>query len=249
MKRLMILLSPFLYLGGGKNQGEGLNRGKTPSETRGFAVVELFTSEGCSSCPRADEAVAKIVKQYDSNVYLLSFHVDYWDRQGWKDAYSNEAYTKRQQVYGTNFHLSSVYTPQAIVNGGKEVVAGNEKELKEAIGQELSHTTPKNFELATKNIEGQNITVSYKLEKGNKSILYIALVQSEATTDVKNGENAGRQLQHHNIVRELKTFSRESGTGTLKIPSGLSAKDCRVIGFLQGENNGPISGAKELKLP
>jgi len=100
MKRLMILLSPFLYLGGGKNQGEGLNRGKTPSETRGFAVVELFTAEGCSSCPRADEAVAKIVKQYDSNVYLLSFHVDYWDRQGWKDTYSNEAYTKRHRYMG-----------------------------------------------------------------------------------------------------------------------------------------------------
>ena len=83
----------------------------------GFAVVELFTSEGCSSCPPADAAVAKLLHDYKENVYVLGFHVDYWNYLGWKDNFSCAAYSARQQQYGRTFQLNSVYTPQVIVNG------------------------------------------------------------------------------------------------------------------------------------
>src|SRR5690349_3050525 len=74
---------------------------------RGFAVIELFTSEGCSSCPPADELTAKISREYKDNLYVLGFHVDYWDRYGWKDSFSNADYSKRQYHYGQIFHLNS----------------------------------------------------------------------------------------------------------------------------------------------
>src|SRR4051812_5679316 len=90
---------------------------KHPQSKSGFAVVELFTSEGCSSCPPADEAVANLLASYSANVYVLGFHVDYWNNLGWKDAYSSAGYSQRQQKYGSILHLSSIYTPQAIVNG------------------------------------------------------------------------------------------------------------------------------------
>src|SRR5450755_1400863 len=92
-----------------------IHRGKNNIPTEGFAVVELFTSEGCSSCPPADEAVGRL-SGLKKNVYLLSFHVDYWNYLGWKDLYSNPDYSSRQQEYGNIFHLNSIYTPQIVVN-------------------------------------------------------------------------------------------------------------------------------------
>src|ERR1700743_1770155 len=84
---------------------------------KGFAVVELFTSEGCSSCPPADKALAELAAKYPDNVFVLGFHVDYWDRLGWKDIYSGAQYTQRQKDYAQLFKLESIYTPEAVVNG------------------------------------------------------------------------------------------------------------------------------------
>src|SRR5882757_10188754 len=92
----------------------------------GFAVVELFTSEGCSSCPSADALVAAVQKENkDQPVYILAFHVDYWDRLGWKDAFSDAAYSDRQRAYASWLRLSSIYTPQVVVNGRKEFVGSD----------------------------------------------------------------------------------------------------------------------------
>src|SRR6187402_1594915 len=89
----------------------------------GFAVVELYTSEGCSSCPPADELVSKIQKESNGQpVYILAFHVDYWNRLGWKDVFGDAAYSKRQNDYAQYLKLPSVYTPQIVVNGKKEFV-------------------------------------------------------------------------------------------------------------------------------
>src|ERR1700743_69163 len=96
---------------------------KVNAADKGIAVIELFTSEGCSSCPPADELVAKIQKENkDKPVYILAYHVDYWDRLGWKDSFSNADFTKRQNSYAKVLRLQSVYTPQIIVNGKTEFV-------------------------------------------------------------------------------------------------------------------------------
>src|SRR4051794_39591301 len=97
--------------------GLATTRKKTSAPLSGTAVVELFTSEGCSSCPPADEALAAAAKTYTGHVYVLGYHVDYWDRLGWKDPFSNAAWTDRQTRYADLFKLNSIYTPQAIVNG------------------------------------------------------------------------------------------------------------------------------------
>src|SRR5258706_12849303 len=111
-----------------------------PAGGNGFAVVELFTSEGCSSCPPADEAMIRLAKEFPEHVYFLGYHVDYWDQLGWKDEFSNADYTERQQHYSTVFGENSIYTPQAIVNGEKELVGSREGELRNIIQQDLKNT-------------------------------------------------------------------------------------------------------------
>jgi hypothetical protein len=217
----------------------------------GFAVVELFTSEGCSSCPPADAVLAKIVAEHPDNVYVLGFHVDYWDRLGWKDAFSNAAYTRRQQEYGQALKLSSIYTPQVIVNGKKEMVGGEEKNLRAAIAEGLSGPAGKKIMLQTHR-EGNKIRVSFVAEGRGDDILYIALLQSHAETRVGAGENNGRRLQHVNIVRDLRTApAGGSGSVDLEIPQGLQTKDCKVVAFLQSNKAGglAVSGAAGAELP
>src|SRR5580692_6462080 len=108
---------------------------------KGFAVVELFTSEGCSSCPPADQLVARVQQEdKDQPVYILAFHVDYWDRLGWKDAFSDTRFTQRQSRYASWLNLQSVYTPQIVVNGTKEFVGSQENTLRSAINSGLEQT-------------------------------------------------------------------------------------------------------------
>src|SRR5258706_14663017 len=108
-----------------------------PAGGNGFAVVELFTSEGCSSCPPADEAMIKLAKEFPEHVYFLAYHVDYWDYIGWKDQFSNADYTKRQDKYAEEFKLNSIYTPQVVINGEKELVGSRESKIRTDIQQEL----------------------------------------------------------------------------------------------------------------
>src|SRR5258705_10125837 len=114
----------------------------------GFALVELFTSEGCSSCPPADEAVGRL-NGWKKNVYILSFHVDYWNYLGWKDLFSSSAYSNRQQNYGNLFHLSSIYTPQIVVNGSVQFVGNDEARLRSTIENDLKAMPKTEFQIKT----------------------------------------------------------------------------------------------------
>src|SRR6187455_337133 len=98
-------------------------KNKMAKEKDGFALVELFTSEGCSSCPPADAILEEVQKKYiDKNVLVVAYHVDYWDKLGWKDIFSNAFFTERQEYYSNIFRLNSIYTPQVVINGRKEFV-------------------------------------------------------------------------------------------------------------------------------
>ena len=214
----------------------------------GFAVVELFTSEGCSSCPPADKALAQAAGEYPAQVYTLEFHVDYWNRLGWKDEYSAAGYTQRQQQYARTFNLESIYTPEAVVNGKKEFVGSDQDKLSTSIKEELSATTNIPLGLDASVPAGKKVAVQYNVkETGAATTLQVALVQLQASSQVLRGENEGRHLQHVNVVRDFRSVSVHSGAPVsgsteLNIPEGLSAKDLKVIAFLQN-GSGQITAA------
>jgi hypothetical protein len=216
----------------------------------GFAVVELFTSEGCSSCPPADEAVAKIVRNYPDNVFVLCFHVDYWNSLGWKDIFSSADYTARQRGYAQIFRLNSIYTPQVIVNGLTQFVGSDESRLKTTIGSELNGAKNSEIILHAVSKGGKQIAVSWQIptagQTSGKSSLCVALVQLAASSQVLRGENGGKKLHHVNVVRDFKTIRpgpKPDGIVNLTIPDGLTAGDCKVIAFLQDNNSLGISAA------
>jgi hypothetical protein len=214
-----------------------------PGPADSFAIIELFTSEGCSSCPPADAAMAAVIKQYPANVFVLGYHVDYWDRLGWKDAFSNAAWTDRQSSYAAALHLNSIYTPQAIVNGRTEFIGSNEAMLYASIRRELDHPAANTITITATSKDAATIAVSYNTNQTGKATLNMALVQLHATTVVKRGENQGKYLTHVNIVRDFKKTRDASGTINLQLPAGLSPADCQVIAFLQDKPGTAITAA------
>lgn len=210
----------------------------------GFAVVELFTSEGCSSCPPADAAVANLLKEYKNNVYVLGYHVDYWDNLGWKDAFSNAVYTSRQRNYARALK-SGVYTPQVVVNGEEQFVGSDENKLHASINKDLKQIPAQNLSVAAK-INGNNkVDVSYQTNTTDNN-LNVALIQLSAETKVQHGENHGATLHHVNIVRNIQTILLKNNAGNIVIdlPAGLSAKNCQVIAFTQTASMKIIAAAK-----
>jgi hypothetical protein len=200
----------------------------------GFAVVELFTSEGCSSCPPADAAVGRL-KGWEKNVFVLSFHVDYWNNLGWKDIFSDPAYSSRQQEYGTFLHISNIYTPQIIINGKVEFVGSEETRLRKTIEESILEVPKTEIHIKVLQETNHKIPVSVSSD-GNKSTrLNLALVQNYASDFVQRGENKGKTLSHFFIVRDFKVFSnpKDPNTFFLDLPKGLEPSDCTIIAFLQ----------------
>lgn len=224
-----------------KKDNKGLS---TAGNNKGFAVVELFTSEGCSSCPPADELVASIqAANKDKNIYILAFHVDYWDHQGWKDRFSDKAYSNRQRQYAEWLNLSTIYTPQIVVNGSSECVGNNASAVTAAISEGLNQQSVQSLTLDC-GIAGQQLKVNVKDSglSGNAR-LTLALVQRSADSQVKAGENAGRQLSHVQIVRQLKTVTTNDPGITLDLPKDFTKEGWELIGFIQDSKTGHITAA------
>ena len=170
------------------------NRQRSKSvSARGFAVVELFTSEGCSSCPPADDAVGRLDGQA-KNIYVLSFHVDYWNYLGWKDKYSSPAYSNRQQQYGAIFHVENIYTPQIIVNGKTQFVGSNETQLKESITASVAELPDNTIEIKVSKADKHKIPVSITSNGDIKLKLNLALVQNFAKDFIQRGRKQRQNL-------------------------------------------------------
>jgi hypothetical protein len=221
---------------------------KKPEPVKGFAVVELFTSEGCSSCPPADAVVARLEKESAGRpIYILAYHVDYWNHLGWKDAFSDAAYSARQRDYAGYLKLQSVYTPQIVVNGKTEFVGAEEGTLHKAISSVLEKEPLAQLSL-TSNPSGANGMQIHFMVKNNgaKSVLLIALIQKSAQTKVGGGENGGRTLSHVQIVRALHTVkltSNQSSSETVNLPAGFNAQGWEIAGLVQSTVSGEIIGA------
>lgn len=211
----------------------------------GFAVVELFTSEGCSSCPAADELAIELSNEYTGNVYFLGYHVDYWNYIGWKDKFSKAEYTERQRQYAASFRLNRIYTPQVVINGKKELVGSDQTMLRKAIADELKIDSPAEIKL-TAELDKDGISVSYSTSVSDKNMLKVALVQVHAETPVKRGENSGRHLKHINVVRDMQTIAvNKKGDGQTKfnIPTDLPISNVKIIAFVQDKDDLKILAA------
>ncbi|MFM9965244.1 MAG: DUF1223 domain-containing protein [Planctomycetaceae bacterium] len=216
------------------------------ADGQGFAVVELFTSEGCSSCPPADALLAKLdaeAKKSGLEVYCLSFHVDYWNRLGWKDPFSQPAFTRRQQEYAQSFDLQRIYTPQMVVNGAEEFVGSNQKLAVKSIETSLSHKVTTTMAIKAF-ADGKNIAVEYQLQNAPAdAVLSVAWTQAEATSNPNRGENDGRKLRHINVVRDFRTIELKSPfQGQLSLQR-QDVKTGTVIAFVQAADTGKILGA------
>lgn len=214
-------------------------------------VLELFTSQGCSSCPPADKALQDITQQAakaGQAVYGLSFHVDYWDRLGWRDPFSNKQYTDRQRQYDRALN-SQTYTPQLVINGRQDVIGGQRGRIEQTI-----QTIQKQPTSAFVGVDGsltrndKQVSVTYELSATGPYRVNVALVQKEARTAVQNGENGGRTLVNTNIVRDFKTIDASgiSGSLSLNVPAGLTPDQTAVLVYVQRTDNGQVVGAKQL---
>jgi len=217
---------------------------------KGFAVIELFTSEGCSSCPPADNLVAKIEKESkDQPIYILAYHVDYWDRLGWKDTFSNPDYSKRQRDYASHLKLQSVYTPQIIINGATEMIGSEEGAVRNAIKTSLQTPATAQLTLNVLRVDDRQVDIKYNASGTDKNtVLLVAALQKNAQTRVAKGENGGRTLSHVQIVRKLQQFNVTGNNGTVKVtlPKGLDFENGEMIGFLQNISTGKIAGAAKV---
>jgi len=217
-----------------------------------FALVELFTSEGCSSCPPADALLEEIQKKYsDKNVLVLSYHVDYWDKLGWKDIFSNVLFTERQEYYSNIFRLNTIYTPQAVINGKKEFIGSNKNKLISNIDEQLDEKAEASITLkATQNNSGK---IELKCSTPNNlkdDQLVLLLVQKMATNKIKRGENEGRTLHHINIVREIlySSVNSKEASKIFDLPSGLNKEDIFIAAFIQHKQSGKINAVQSAKV-
>lgn len=203
-----------------------------------FALIELFTSEGCSSCPSADKNLERITadaKSSGKNVYTLSYHVDYWNYIGWKDPYSTKQFSDRQRGYAKQFKSSRIYTPQMVVNGQVEFVGSKQKVSNQAVN--LALQTKTNSAISIKAVVREGVVRAHWEARGsgNRDRVQVALVQNFGEQKVNRGENARRKLTHVNIVRQLETVAAGAGKGEveLDLPDGLAADKFHVVAFLQ----------------
>jgi len=207
------------------------------------AVLELYTSEGCSSCPPAEAFIAELAQRPD--VLPLSFHVDYWNDQGWRDIFTFADATHRQHVYAGSLRQSSVYTPQAIIDGQKAFVGSDRRSILSALSGARDGVATR----ITRN--GSQLNVSLGEQPGAKSadVLLIGYLR-EATSHIGRGENSGRTLQEFNIVRSLIRLGTFTGSARdFSVPiSSLPHEATNVAVVVQTLGQGVISGAASLPL-
>lgn len=212
------------------------------------AIVELFTSEGCSSCPSADKLVALAQKEFNDNTIVLSYHVDYWDRLGWKDPFSKSIFSDRQRAYAQHLNLESIYTPQAIVNGRKEFLGSNKSALWNAINSyKISGNSFIEIETAPVNNKQLKVKYNYALLQKSENVV-LELILKNATTQVKRGENSGATLAHINIVEDIIEKNESNGTAIFNLPANFAKENYMVVAFIQSKESFKISNAKRVSI-
>jgi hypothetical protein len=221
-------------------------------------LIELFTSEGCSSCPPADALLQQLDGSQEipgAQLIVLSEHVDYWNHDGWKDPYSSHFLTDRQGEYADHLGLKSVYTPQMVVDGATEFVGNSGRSAKQAIEKardleklpvHISAISWENGSALSAHLETDVLPESSRADKAD---VYVVVALNHAESQVAGGENIGRHLSHVAVVQSLtKVGSVEKGKNfaqdvRVKIDSKIDHTNLRLVAFVQEPGQGKVLGA------
>lgn len=217
----------------------GLGAADVRAESKPLVVVELFTSQGCSSCPPADKLLHELAKR--SDVLALGLHVDYWDYIGWKDVFGKAAYSDRQRAYAHVGGRGSVYTPQMIVQGQQHVVGTRPSEVKSLINRHSGMAPP--VALKAKR-SGTRVTITAQASAGKRGEAAVVLVRyiDEGTTEIKRGELAGHKMSYANVVTELKVLKVWDMKAPLELKANIKGNERAAI-LIQTRGHGPILAA------
>ncbi|MEM9477260.1 MAG: DUF1223 domain-containing protein [Pseudomonadota bacterium] len=204
-----------------------------------LVVIELFTSQGCSSCPPADALLGELSTRDD--VLPLALHVDYWDYIGWKDEFADPAYTKRQKAYARVKGDRTIYTPQMIVGGTDHVIGYKPMKLAMLIERHGDTTAPVDVEVAR---DGQTLRISARAVAAVEGTMILQLVsyRAESTVNIRRGENAGRTLTYHNVVTRMVELGRWDGLARHSVTAEIP-EDGEYAVLVQSDGHGPILGA------
>ena len=255
-----------LLLGGfGVNALRSQDNPKPPASQPSPVVVELFTSEGCSSCPPADAFLAKLAEQgpaHNLHVVALEEHVDYWDDQGWRDPFSSHNWTTRQDAYAGVLGNKNPYTPQIVVDGSVECSGGQQQLAVQAIVKESSQV--KTSVTLSQGAEGKPGSESFSVEigklvptaKGGAAEVWLAITETGLHSSVTRGENAGHELSHAAVVRSMRKIGEAkpdrdvafSGDAAIPIRNEWKRENLKAVAFVQEKNSLRILGATEIPL-
>ncbi|WP_051724299.1 DUF1223 domain-containing protein [Micromonospora chokoriensis] len=225
-----------------------------PSADGGFAVVEMFTSQGCNSCPPAEELLSEIerdARARGQNVFALGFHVDYWDDLGWPDQFADASYTARQEAYARAFGSGRLYTPQMVVNGTVEFVGSDRRRAAGAIMSAVASTTTTPLALSVADRGAGRVLLDYRTERPpERAVLQVAIVERGLDSEIARGENAGRTLRQDNVVRAFRSvgLDAERGQVELALPPDLDPHNASVVGYVQENGDRAIVGASAIEL-
>ncbi|HWG89006.1 MAG TPA: DUF1223 domain-containing protein [Candidatus Acidoferrales bacterium] len=223
-----------------------------PPLAKRSVIVELFTSEGCSSCPPADELLGQLRQEANSNgaeVIPLGFHVDYWDSSGWHDRFDSSAFSKRQEDYARQFHLDGPYTPQMVIDGETEFVGSLAGRAREVIAQSAAQPPDASVSISPQS----NGDLLVQVGSAQPAAVMLAVTEDNLATKVGGGENDGRTLHHTAVVRDFRRIGQVrngkfSSTVQLELLKDWKLQDLRAIVFVQTADNGRILGASSLTL-
>jgi len=250
MRHLFVLL---IVAGLWGRSGDGVGTETSPSPLRPQSaagtpipvLVELFTAEGCSSCPPADTLLEKLIESQPAagvQIVGLGEHVDYWDRLGWKDRFSSAALTARQQKYANRSKGADIYTPQMVVDGQDAFVGSDIAAARRAIERAVAgpHGGVRIAVGEAANAAQVAVTVASLPARaaGDRADLLVAITEDRLRTDVKRGENQGRTLTHAAVVREIRTVAEGVSSSsvaemTIKLASDWSRPNLKVVAFVQ----------------
>ena len=257
MKRLsglIILLASFLFLLStiSMKTTESHAAGHEMMNEDGIVVLELFTSQGCSSCPPADELLKEVKQSNRDNVYTIAYHVDYWNYIGWEDPFSTPEFTAKQTEYNKKFRSKSNYTPQLVVNGKHHFVGSNAQKLYQNIQLYGSVSAENQIMIKSVDRDLDRILLEYEIEGPiHDKRLRAVLLIDERITNVQRGENRNRTLVNSNIaVAEAKrSIDQKSGSTQIILPDLIHPNDDLKTVLIVENENSDILGATSIAIP